>query len=396
MQGKKILLLISGGIAAYKSLDLIRRLREKGASIRCIITAGGQHFITPMAVAALSNEAVYTDLWSLKDETEMGHIRLVREADVVLVAPASADILAKMANGLADDLATTALLANDKPLFIAPAMNAQMWAHPATQKNIQTLDQRGVIRIGPAAGDLACGEVGFGRMNEVSDIVMALENYFAAKPLPLRGYKALVTSGPTFEAIDPVRFIGNYSSGKQGHAIAAALAAAGADVTLVSGPTSLPDPQNCKVIHVQKGDEMWKFCEKTLPLDIAVCAAAVADWKVDQSPHKLKKDKGAPDLQLIPNIDILASLAKHRLRPGLLIGFAAETENLVAGAREKLTKKNCDWIIANDATKALASDQNQVYVIDANGVEEWPSLSKTEVAAKLVSRIIQKQQRKAA
>lgn len=390
--GKRVLLIIAGGIAAYKVLDVIRRGRERGLKFRVILTAGGAEFVTPLSVASLAGEKVYTELFSLTDEAEMGHIRLVREADLVLVAPASADIIAKMAHGLADDLATTALLANDRPVLIAPSMNAVMWGHPAVQANIAILRSRGVATIGPGAGDLACGEVGDGRLAEPSDIIAAVLARLA--PGPLAGLKALVTSGPTFEAIDPVRFIGNRSSGKQGHAIAAALAAAGAETVLITGPTALPDPAGCHVHHIESAADMLAQTLAHLPVDIAICAAAVSDWK-PQHPagQKLKKrdNKSPPQIDLTANPDILATIAAAgSARPKLVIGFAAETEKVVENATAKRLTKTCDWILANDvspATGTFGGPENKVYFIDGEGAEAWPLLSKTELARRLIARI---------
>jgi len=392
LHGRRILLIISGGIAAYKSLDLIRRLGERGASVRCIMTAAAQHFVTPMAAAALSRQRVHTDLWSLTDESEMGHLRLAQEADLVVVAPATADLLARMAMGLADDLAATALLATDRPILVAPAMNHRMWAHPATRANVATLEARGVRRVGPDVGELAERESGPGRMAEPLDIVASVEEFFAAGAL-LEGRRALVTSGPTREPIDPVRYISNHSSGKQGHAIAAALAALGAETVLVSGPTQEPDPKGVHVVRVETARDMLAACEAALPVEIAVCAAAVADWRVAiEAGQKLKKDGGAaPSLKLVENPDILATLAKAQgRRPRLVVGFAAETENVVAHAQAKRARKGCDWILANDvspATGTFGGDRNRIHLVDAGGVEDWPLLSKREVAERLARRI---------
>src|SRR5271169_1576693 len=329
LHDRRILLIVSGGIAAYKSLDLIRRLRERGAAVRAIMTAAATHFVTPLSVASLCEDKVYADLWSLTDESEMGHIRLSREADLIVVAPASADLIARMAAGLADDLATTALLASNKRVLIAPTMNLMMWAHPATQANLATLTARGVVRIGPGSGELACGEVGSGRMAEPLEIVAAIETMLGSDAR-LAGRRALVTSGPTREPIDPVRYISNHSSGKQGHAIAAALSALGAETVLVSGPTQEPAPAGVRFVPVETAEEMLAACETALPVDIAVMAAAVADWRIETATrHKLKKDAGAPlALRLIENPDILASLARRANdRPALVIGFAAETDD---------------------------------------------------------------------
>jgi phosphopantothenoylcysteine decarboxylase / phosphopantothenate---cysteine ligase len=392
LQGKRILLIISGGIAAYKSLELIRRLRDRGAAVRCVMTRAAAEFVTPLSVASLSEDKVYTDLFSLTDESEMGHIRLSREADLLVVAPASADLMARMAAGVADDLAATTLLASDKPILIAPAMNALMWAHPATQANLQTLTSRRVHRVGPNAGDLACGEVGSGRMAEPMEIVAAIEKYLV-DDRRLAGRRALVTSGPTREPIDPVRYISNHSSGKQGHAIAAALAALGADTILVSGPTQEPTPTGVKLVAVESAAEMLAAAETNLPVDVAVMAAAVSDWRVEAvASQKLKKDgSGPPLLRLTENPDILAMVA-HRSndRPALVIGFAAETENVVANAVAKRQRKGCDWILANDvspSTGTFGGDRNTIHLVDADGVETWPVMTKQEVAARLADRI---------
>jgi phosphopantothenoylcysteine decarboxylase / phosphopantothenate---cysteine ligase len=391
LSGKRIVLIISGGIAAYKALELIRRLRERGASVRCILTAGGAQFVTALSVAALSEDKVYSELFSLTDESEMGHIRLSREADLVVVAPASADIVARMAAGIADDLATTALLATDKPVMVAPAMNLFMWAHPATQANVAALEKRGVRRVGPGSGDLACGEVGAGRMAEVPEILAAIEGLFSAGA-GLAGLRALVTSGPTYEPIDPVRFIGNRSSGRQGHAIAAALARRGATTLLVSGPTAEPDPAGVEVRRVETARQMLEACQGALPVDMAVCAAAVSDWAVAKpATQKLKKNGGAPKLELSANPDILAALsAPGNARPRLVVGFAAETEKVVENATKKRAKKGCDWILANDVsadTGTFGGTENTVHLISAQGVEDWPRLSKQAVADRLGDRI---------
>jgi phosphopantothenoylcysteine decarboxylase/phosphopantothenate--cysteine ligase len=392
LAGKRILLVISGGIAAYKALELIRRLKDRGAAVRAILTRGGAEFITPLSVAALSGEKVFTDLFSLTDESEMGHIRLSREADLVVVAPASADLIAKMAAGLADDLATTALLATDKPVMIAPAMNTMMWQNAATLANIETLARRGILRVGPAAGDLACGEVGEGRMAEPAEILDAIGNYFRTGAR-LAGRVALVTSGPTYEAIDPVRFLGNRSSGRQGHAIAAALAALGADVHLVSGPASEPDPPGVRITHVESAREMLEACLAALPVEVAVCAAAVADWRpAETAPSKLKKTGGAPPkLSLIANPDILRTLADAgNRRPRLLIGFAAETRDLIQNAIEKRKKKGCDWILANDVapgTGTFGGAENRVHLVSEAGIEDWEPASKRAIADRLAQRI---------
>ncbi len=396
LTGKHILLIISGGIAAYKSLDLIRRLKERGAGVRCVLTAGGAQFVTPLSVAALSEDAVFQDLFSLKDESEMGHIRLSREADMLVVAPASADLMAKMAAGLAGDLASTILLATDKPVLIAPAMNTRMWEHPATQRNLRTLLDDGVTAIGPGQGDLACGEVGAGRMSEPLEIVAAIESILIgqAAAAPLRGRRAIVTSGPTYEAIDPVRFLANRSSGKQGHAIAAALARLGADVVLVAGPNNQPAPPGVAVRDIESAVQMLAACEAALPADIVVCAAAVADWRVaGETEQKMKKDGSGqpPALALVENPDILATLSQlNGGRPSLVVGFAAETEKVVEHGQGKRTRKGCDWIVANDVgpgTGVMGGDENTVHLITSQGVEDWPTMSKDAVADALARRI---------
>ena len=405
LNNKRILLIISGGIAAYKALEFIRRLKDRGCQVRCILTEGGTEFVTPLSVAALSGEKVYTDLFSLTDEAEMGHIRLSREVDLVVVAPASADILAKMAAGLANDLATTALLATDKPVMVAPAMNIEMWAHPATRRNIATLLSDDIKVVGPAEGDLACGETGPGRMVEPDQLLRAVANLLADGDVrSLAGRTALVTSGPTREALDPVRYISNFSSGKQGHAIAAALAALGAETTLVSGPTQEPEPSGVTMVRVESAVDMMAACEAALPVDIAVCAAAVSDWRASsQEGQKIKKSSGAaPSFSLTENPDVLASLAKHpQHRPHLVVGFAAETENLIDNAAEKRLRKGCDWIIANDVSESagtFGASDNTVHLITDHGVAAWPRLSKVEVAERLGQTIAEflAQQRPAA
>ncbi|TNE61407.1 MAG: bifunctional phosphopantothenoylcysteine decarboxylase/phosphopantothenate--cysteine ligase CoaBC [Alphaproteobacteria bacterium] len=393
LQGKRILLIISGGVAAYKALDLARRLMERGADVRGVLTAGGAEFITPMAVASLTGNPCFTDLFSLKDEAEMGHIRLSREADLILIAPASADLMAKMAAGLANDLASTVLLATDKPVLAAPAMNAQMWAHPATKRNITALKADGIRFIEPASGMLACGEVGPGRLADVMDIVAAVEDFFGGSAKPLAGKRAVVTAGPTHEPIDPVRYIANRSSGKQGFAIAGALAALGADVTLVAGPTAEPTPAGVTRVDVETALQMQAAVEAALPADVAVCVAAVADWRVaNGGAQKLKKSKdGIPALELSENPDILAGLAKRTEgRPALVVGFAAETENIVAYATQKRARKGCDLIVANDVsagTGIMGGTANQVHLISESGHESWPSLDKSEVARRLAAKI---------
>ena len=393
LAAKRILLVVTGGIAAYKVLELVRRLKDQGAEVRCILTRAGQEFVTPLSLSALSGEKVYQDLFSLSDEAEIGHIRLARDCDLVVVAPATANMLAKMAHGIADDLASAVLLATDKPVMIAPAMNPYMWRNPATQANLATLTARGIRRIGPNSGAMAeRGEAGEGRMSEPHEILAAITDRLAG-PKPLAGFSAIVTSGPTHEPIDPVRYIANRSSGKQGHAIAAALVEAGAKVTLVSGPSREPDPVGARVVHIETAREMLAAAEAALPADIAVCAAAVADWRVaTTASEKLKKSGGvAPSLALTENPDILATLSvAGPRRPRLVVGFAAETGNVVEQGRAKLKRKGCDWIVANDVsvgTGTFGGDANQVHLIDADGVEDWPRATKAEVAERLVRRI---------
>lgn len=392
-QGKRLLLIISGGIAAYKCLDLIRRFREFGGTVRCILTKSAEEFVTPLSVSALTGDKVYQELFSLTDEHEMGHIRLSREADVVLVAPATANIMAKMAQGMAGDLATTALLATDKPVLVAPAMNPEMWGHAATRTNVETLKARGVGFVGPNAGEMACGEEGFGRMAEPAEILEALANFFKSHKGPLSGRRALVTSGPTHEPIDPVRYIANRSSGKQGHAIAASLARLGADTTLVTGPTGEPDPAGVRVIKIESARDMLKACEEALPVDIAVCAAAVADWRVRQAASsKMKKDGGdLPSLELCENPDILATLSEaDNRRPALVVGFAAETDFVKDNAMTKLARKGCDWIVANDVspeTGTFGGDANTVHLVRKTGIEDWPRMTKQEVGDRLAEEI---------
>ncbi len=392
LQNKRVLLIISGGIAAYKSLDLIRRLRERGVIVRCVLTAGGAKFVTPLSVSALSEQPVYTDLWSLTDERDMGHIRLSRESDLIIVAPCSANMIAKMAHGLADDLASTVLLAADKPVMIVPAMNGQMWSHAATQANVATLLQRGVRQIGPAAGLMACGEVGEGRMADIPDILTAVEQFFAPRVL-LSGVRALVTSGPTFEPLDPVRFIGNRSSGKQGHAIARALQARGVDTVLVTGPTHQADPAGVQTIHVETARDMLEACQNALPADIAVCAAAVSDWRPETMfEHKLKKGMAEPVVTMTENPDILATLSvAGNRRPRLVVGFAAETENLLQNAAQKIERKQCDLLIANlvGPGQGFDRDTNQVTLIRRDGTQPdaWPEMTKDQIAEKIVDQI---------
>jgi phosphopantothenoylcysteine decarboxylase/phosphopantothenate--cysteine ligase len=391
-EGKRVLLVVAGGIAAYKSLELVRLLAKQGIATRCILTRSGAEFVTPLSLSALSGDKVYQDLFSLTDESEMGHIELSRSADLMVVAPATADILAKMRAGIADDLATTALLATDKPVMVVPAMNVRMWHHAATQENLRVLIERGIRVIGPDEGPMACGEFGLGRMAEPEAIAEAIVGFFNGGGR-LAGKRALVTSGPTHEDIDPVRFIANQSSGKQGHAIAQALAEAGAETLLVSGPTHEPDPFGVRLSHVRTAREMLAACEAALPVDIVVCAAAVADWRVKTpAAEKLKKNgKGAPVLELEENPDILATLSRRNSkRPELVVGFAAETEKVVQHATEKRQKKGCDWIVANDvspATGTFGGTANTVHVIDAAGAEAWPRMGKDEVARRLTARI---------
>jgi phosphopantothenoylcysteine decarboxylase/phosphopantothenate--cysteine ligase len=392
LAGKRILLIVSGGIAAYKSLDLIRRLRDRGAQVRAILTKAGEQFVTPLSVASLTGDKVYRELFDLTDEAQMGHIQLSRDADLLVVAPATADLMAKMAMGRADDLATTAILATDKPVLIAPAMNVRMWTHAATQRNLTILRQDGILIVGPNEGDMACGEFGPGRMAEPAETLSAIETFFSASTA-LKGLKALVTAGPTYEPIDPVRYIANRSSGKQGYAIATALARAGADTTLVSGPVSLPRPDGVRLVSVESATQMLSACETALPADIAVMTAAVADWRIANTANeKIKKTPGQlPLLSLIENPDILTALSAHKSkRPSLLIGFAAETEKVLEHAKEKLQRKGCDWIVANDvspSTGIMGGDDNTVHLITPASVESWDKAPKSEVASRLVERI---------
>ncbi|HET6608218.1 MAG TPA: bifunctional phosphopantothenoylcysteine decarboxylase/phosphopantothenate--cysteine ligase CoaBC [Rhodopila sp.] len=396
--GKRVLLILSGGIAAYKGLELVRLLRKAGCGVTCVMTDNAHHFVTPLSLQALSESKVYTELFSLTDESEMGHIQLSRAADLLVVAPATANILAKMAGGLCDDLASTLLLATDKPVLVAPAMNVRMWLHAATQANVATLRARGVHVVDPTEGVMACNEYGPGRLAEPPDILAAIEALLSpgSEPLskPLAGRHAIVTSGPTHEPIDPVRYIANRSSGRQGHAIASALAALGARVTLVSGPVSVPDPAGMTVRHVESARDMLNACQEALPADIAVFAAAVADWRVDNAATgKIKKQPGAapPALSLVPNPDILATIAEAGpRRPKLVVGFAAETDDLMANAQGKLKRKNADWIVANDvspATGIMGGAENAVHVVSAAGIESWDRMSKEAVAARLARRI---------
>jgi phosphopantothenoylcysteine decarboxylase/phosphopantothenate--cysteine ligase len=395
LNGKRILLVIGGGIAAYKALDLIRRLKERGAAVRCILTKAAQEFVTPLAAGALAGERAFTDLFDAHGEFDVGHIRLARETDLVVVAPATADLMAKMAGGHADDLASTVLLATDKKVLIAPAMNPHMWEHAATRRNLKQLTADGVAVVGPNEGDMAeRGEHGLGRMAEPLEIAAAVENLLAGGNggKPLAGKRVVVTSGPTHEPIDPVRYLANRSSGKQGHAIARAAAEAGAEVTLVSGPVSLPDPAGVKTVKVTTARDMLAAVEAALPADVAVFAAAVADWRAaEETKQKIKKGNGGPKLALVENPDILATVAARKAkRPKLIVGFAAETDNVVAYAKDKRTRKGSDWIVANDVsaeTGIMGGDHNTVHLVTAAGVESWPSQSKDEVARALVARI---------
>ena len=396
--GKRVLLVIAGGIAAYKCLDLIRQLREAGAGVRCILTRAGAEFVTPLSVETLTGDAVFTDTLALTADSEIAHIRLGQEADIVVVAPATADIMAKMAHGIADDLATSTLLAADRPVLAAPAMNTRMWFHPATTRNHERLEADGVRFVGPDDGPLAEGESGPGRMAEVPEIVAAVADMLGGRRArPLADLRVIVTSGPTYEPIDPVRFLGNRSSGKQGHAIAAACAAAGAHVLLISGPTAEPALDGVETVRIETAEEMLAACAQGLPTDIAICAAAVSDWRAaTPQTQKIKKGRGAPTLELAENPDILASLgAPGPKRPRLVIGFAAETEDVEANAAAKLDAKGCDWILANEVAEGavFGDDENVVRLLtrsrdgEAPAVERWPRMSKAEVAARLVARI---------
>ncbi len=393
---KRVLLIIGGGIAAYKSLDLIRRLKERGLAVRCILTKAAEHFVTPLSAGAIVGERVFTDLFDSASEFDVGHIRLARETDLIVVAPATADLMAKLAGGHANDLATAVLLATDAKILLAPAMNPRMWSNKATQRNLVQLIADGMALVGPNEGEMAeAGERGSGRMAEPLEIVASVENLLGAGGAqPLSGQRVLITSGPTHEPIDPVRYIANRSSGKQGHAIAAAAATAGADVVLISGPVSLPDPANVKVVHVETAREMLHAVERALPVDVAIFAAAVADWRVaNAGKQKIKKKAGqaTPDLSLTENPDILAAVAKRKTqRPKLVIGFAAETENVAANAKAKLVAKGCDWILANDVSPAsgvMGGDRNTIQLVTAKGIEPWPPQTKEDAAAMLIARI---------
>ncbi len=394
LSGKRILLVITGGIAAYKSLDLIRRLRERGAGVRPVMTEASKHFISTLAVGALAADRVFDDLFSREDEQDVGHIRLAREADLVLIAPASADFIGKMALGIANDLASTILLAASCPVLIAPAMNPSMWRHPAVRRNVETVRRDGVRLIGPMRGEMAeSGEAGLGRMAEPLEIAAAAEALLDDGPKPLTGRRAIVTSGPTHEPIDPVRYIANRSSGKQGHAIAAALARLGADVTLISGPVAISDPGNVTTIQVESAREMLAAVEGQLPADIAVMVAAVADWRAaGQADEKIKKQPGEapPPLLLTENPDILKTVGHHEKRPALVVGFAAETQNLEDNARAKLQRKGADWIVANDVspdTGIMGGDHNRVRIVSQSGIEDWPRMDKQSVADRLALAI---------
>lgn len=403
MTGKRILLIIGGGIAAYKACELVRLLKKEGCAVRCVLTSAGHKFVTPMSLAALSEDKVYTDLFDLKDEAEMGHIQLSRQADLVVVAPATADLMAKMAQGIADDLATTLLLATDKPVIAVPAMNVRMWQHPATRRNVATLKHDGVTVLEPDEGPMACGEYGPGRLPEPDAIVVAIGRAFsgpsgdllAGQPdfageggRRLSGRHIVVTAGPTHEPIDPVRVIANRSSGKQGFAIAGALADGGARVTLIAGPVSLATPAGVTRIDVETAREMEAAVEAALPADAAVLVAAVADWRVDEAQEKLKKENGPPALNWHKNPDILAGLAESSQRPGLLIGFAAETGKPVEQAHAKRIRKGCDWIVANDvAIDKMGGEENRVHLITGTGTESWERMTKAEVARKLAEKI---------
>lgn len=394
---KRILLIIGGGIAAFKSLLLIRILAKRGIKTTCIITKGGQEFVTPLSVGGLSGERVFTELFNLTDEAEMGHIELSRSADLVVIAPATADLMAKAASGLANDLASTTLLATDKRVLYAPAMNVRMWEHPATQRNIETLRKNHALFVGPDEGDMACGEFGFGRMAEPEAIADAIEKILAGatvlddlKPKPLKGKHILITAGPTREPIDPVRYLSNHSSGKQGYALARACAELGADVTLVSGPVSIAPPARVNLLKVETARDMLAACEKALPADVFIAVAAVADWRPNDSPkNKIKKDgKAVPPLALTENPDILQTIAHAKNRPELVIGFAAETDNVIDYANVKLAKKNCDMIVANDVSgDVMGGDENTMIIVTKDGADTWPLMSKQKAAQGLAQKI---------
>jgi phosphopantothenoylcysteine decarboxylase/phosphopantothenate--cysteine ligase len=401
MHGKSVLLIIGGGIAAYKSLELVRRLAERGVGVRAILTGAGAKFVTPLSLSSLTGGKTHQDLFALTDESEMGHIELSRAADLVVVAPATADLMGKLAGGLANDLASTALLATDKKILMAPAMNVRMWQSSAVRRSFEQLQKDGELFVGPNDGEMACGEFGPGRMAEPLEIVAAIETALAGDEAPLAGLRALVTAGPTREPVDPVRFLANHSSGKQGYAIADALVRAGAQTTLVSGPVSLAPPGGVKLMRVTTAREMLAACEAALPADVLVMAAAVADWrpdiaansKIKKSTAKFATDRVVPLIKLVENPDILASLAQSARRPRLVIGFAAETDDVVENALAKRARKGADWIIANDVSADLGGepvmggDRNRVHLISAGGVEDWPEMTKAEVGARLAARI---------
>ncbi|WP_225206015.1 bifunctional phosphopantothenoylcysteine decarboxylase/phosphopantothenate--cysteine ligase CoaBC [Novosphingobium huizhouense] len=394
MSSPRILLIVGGGIAAYKSCELVRLIRKNGGEVTCVLTEGGSHFVTAMTLAALSENPVHTTLWDLKNEVEMGHIQLSRQADLVVVCPATADLMAKMAAGIADDLATTLLLATDKPVLAAPAMNVRMWSHAATQRNVATLRASGVTVLDPDEGAMACGEYGPGRLPEPEAIWTAIKAALGPatqEPKPLAGHHVLITAGPTHEPIDPVRYIANRSSGKQGYAIAAAAAKAGAQVTLVSGPVALPTPPGVTRIDVETARQMAAAVDAALPADVAIMVAAVADWRsAGEAAQKIKKDgSGAPPpLQLVENPDILATLCRSDRRPPLVIGFAAETNDVIDHATAKLARKGADWIVANDvATHAMGGDINRLHIVSAAGVDSLPELPKDAAAAALIEKV---------
>ncbi len=391
LDGKRILLIISGGIAAYKCLELIRLIKKRGGDVQVILTRSGEEFVTPLSVASLTGEKVFTDLFDLTDETEIGHIELSRSADLVVVAPASADIMARMANGIASNLATTALLATDKKVLIAPAMNVRMWQHAATQRNIDILRGDGILFVGPNEGDMACGEFGPGRMAEPEEILGTITSALGDQTGPLDGKTVLITAGPTHEPIDPVRYIANRSSGKQGYALAQAAYDLGARVILVSGPVSLPLPEGVEMLPVETGQDMLAACLEELPVDIVICAAAVADWRVENpADEKMKKQgKGdVPKFDLTQNPDILRTIANHKTdRPLIVVGFAAETQNVIENAKAKLASKNCDMIVANDVgadSDVMGGASNTVHIVTRDGVEDWPEMPKQLVAEKLM------------
>ena len=393
LKNKRILLVVSGGVAAYKALDLVRQIRSCDGLVHCILTQSGSNFVTPLSLQALSESKVYSDLFSLTDESEMGHIQLSRNVDLIVVAPASANFLAKMRAGICDDLGSTVLLATDKPVLVAPSMNVRMWEHAATMENISVLKSRGINVVGPSQGPMACGETGWGRMAEPTEIITAI-NALISSDGPLAGKRALVTAGPTWEPIDPVRYIANRSSGKQGYAIASALSAAGADTTLVTGPTNIPRPNGVRIIETETAEEMLSCCMEALPTHVAVCAAAVADWKVShRSSQKMKKnsDNHEPSIELNLNPDILKTLSSAGPnRPSLVVGFAAETDNVIQNGIDKRRNKGCDWILANDVsvgTGTFGGDNNSIHFISSGEPEEWPCMPKEHVAAKLTKKI---------